>query len=266
MNLLNRLAPCVLVLSACGPQTVNAIELRQLGVADAAVEANTVDATCLGGGSASRSTVLPLGSRSILANLAHRQQRSNGRTWAYTRPTSWALDRHTIFEYGDNITREGFAIDPDVFPRMQFYTWNDDLFVDTGFTPDQSERWFHVASTYDGVTLRGYINGVEKGSRTFIEPLTTTQTLVEIGRSIHTMAYFDGMLDEVRIWNLARSPEQIAQSMNARLTGNEEGLVAYYRFDEGAGTTAHDSSDRHHDATLVAGPVWVPSPIALSCP
>ena len=63
---------------------------------------------------------------------------------------------------------------------------------------------------------------------------------MEIGRSIHTMAYFDGMLDEVPIWNLARTPEQIAKSMNTRLTGNEEGLVAYYSFDEGAGMTAHD--------------------------
>jgi hypothetical protein len=54
--------------------------------------------------------------------------------------------------------------------------------------------------------------------------------------------------------------------MYTRLTGNEEGLVAYYHFDEGTGTTAHDASDRHHDATLVSGPQWVPSPVALTCP
>lgn len=259
--------PLALVSLGCGPQTVNAIELRKAGSADAAIPGDTSDAACPGGGTAlsfdgvAARVEVDLGGALPTGNTARTVE-----TWVYTRPTSWALDRHTIFEYGDNVTRQAFAIDPDVFPSMQFYTWNDDLFVDTGFTPDQSEGWFHVASTYDGVTLRGYINGVEKGSRTFIEPLTTTQTVVNIGRSIHTMAYFDGILDEVRIWNLARTPEQIAGAMYARLTGNEEGLVGCYHFDEGSGTTAHDSSDRHHDATLVSGPLWVPSPVALSCP
>jgi len=34
---------------------------------------------------------------------------------------------------------------------------------------------------------------------------------------------------------------------------------------EGSGTIAHDASDRHHDATLLSGPEWVPSPVALTC-
>jgi Concanavalin A-like lectin/glucanases superfamily len=262
-----RLALLSLFFLGCGPQTVNAIELRRGASADAAVPGDMGDAGCPGVGRAlsfdglTARVEVDLGGTLPTGNTARTVE-----AWVYTRPTSWALDRHTIFEYGTNITRQAFAIDPDPFPTMQFYTWNDDLFVDTGFTPEQSEGWFHVAGTYDGTTLRGYINGLEKRSRTFVEPLTTTQTVVNIGRSIHTMAYFDGIIDEVRIWNLARTPEQIAGAMYTRLTGNEEGLVAYYHFDEGAGTTAHDASDRHHDATLIAGPAWVPSPVALTCP
>jgi hypothetical protein len=256
------------LLSCCGcsSQTVNAIELRQGATIDASMPGDLGDAACPGGGYAlsfdgiAARLEVDLGGALPTGNTARTVE-----AWVYTRPTSWMLDRHTIFEYGSDVTRRAFAIDPDPFPNMQFYTWNDDLFVDTGFTADQSEGWFHVAATYDGTTLRGYINGVEKGSRTFVEALDTTQTFVQIGHSVHTMAYFDGLIDEVRIWNLARTSQQIASNMYVRIGGSEEGLVASYHFDEGSGVTAHDASDRGHDATLISSPKWVPSPVALTC-
>jgi hypothetical protein len=252
-----------LLLWSCGTQTVNAIEL----LPESAGAAIPSDSGCPGSGYAlsfdgiAAHLEVDLGGTLPTGNTARTVE-----AWVYTRRTSWMMDRHTIFEYGTNITRQAFAIDPDPFPTMQFYTWNDDLFVDTGFMPDQSESWFHVAVTYDGSTLRGFINGVEKGSRTFVAPLDTTQTVVQIGRSIYTMAYFDGLVDEVRIWNLARTPQQIAGAMYERLGGGEEGLVACYHFDEGSGEVARDASDRHHDATLVSSPNWVLSPVSLSCP
>jgi C-terminal processing protease CtpA/Prc len=47
------------------------------------------------------------------------------------------------------------------------------------------------------------------------------------------------MLDEIRIWNVARSPAEIQATLNKSLTGKEPGLVAYWQFDDG---TAGDSS------------------------
>ena len=49
-------------------------------------------------------------------------------------------------------------------------------------------------------------------------------------------------------------------------SGNEPWLIAYWHFDEGAGTIAHDASTLHNDATLEFGPRWVPSGVTLSCP
>ncbi|MEM1327401.1 MAG: LamG-like jellyroll fold domain-containing protein [Bacteroidota bacterium] len=43
--------------------------------------------------------------------------------------------------------------------------------------------------------------------------------------------YFDGQIDDVRLWNLARRPEQIARDWVNRLNGDELGLMAYYPFE-----------------------------------
>ena len=43
--------------------------------------------------------------------------------------------------------------------------------------------------------------------------------------------YFDGLLDEVRVWNLARTSKQLDMDRNSKLSGEEKGLVAYYPFE-----------------------------------
>jgi hypothetical protein len=61
--------------------------------------------------------------------------------------------------------------------------------------------------------------------------------------------YFQGDLDEIRIWNVARSPEDIQAARNKRLTGKEPGLVAYWTFDDG---TAKDFSTNGNNGVLDA--------------
>lgn len=67
---------------------------------------------------------------------------------------------------------------------------------------------------------------------------------------------FRGLLDEVRIWNIALSQSQIQSQMNAPLTGNEAGLVGYYTFKSQNGA---DSSSRANNA-LPVGNVSYTSP------
>jgi len=73
-----------------------------------------------------------------------------------------------------------------------------------------------------------------------------------------------GRIDEMRVWSVFRDAATIKANMNVMLKGNETGLVAYYKFDEGMGTTVADATG---DATNVAkfidmpGPTWVKSDI-----
>jgi hypothetical protein len=66
---------------------------------------------------------------------------------------------------------------------------------------------------------------------------------------------WQGKIDEVRVWSVFRTAADIRATMKVMLKGNEPGLVAYYKFDEGTGTTIADATG---DATNVA--TMVPTP------
>jgi hypothetical protein len=53
--------------------------------------------------------------------------------------------------------------------------------------------------------------------------------------------------------------------MGYRLAGNEPGLVGYYRFDEGTGTTARDATSLGNDGTLMKGSTYGASGVTLGC-
>lgn len=78
--------------------------------------------------------------------------------------------------------------------------------------------------------------------------------------------YMNGVIDEVRIWNTARTASQIQTNAFRTLTGSEPGLIGYWQFDEGVGGTTVDASGQGFDGTIipsiVTGPNWVDSTYA----
>ncbi|MDM8557326.1 LamG-like jellyroll fold domain-containing protein [Candidatus Parabeggiatoa sp. HSG14] len=68
---------------------------------------------------------------------------------------------------------------------------------------------------------------------------------------------FLGQIDEVRVWNIARTQDQIQASMNTTLQGNEARLVAYYPLDKGTGTHITDQTNHNNDGTFINSPTWV---------
>jgi hypothetical protein len=72
------------------------------------------------------------------------------------------------------------------------------------------------------------------------------------------------MIDEVRLWNVARTGEQIKENMSKQLTGNEGWLVGYWRFDEGAGTSAADATGHGYTGSLLNGALWAGASIGCT--
>jgi proline iminopeptidase len=106
----------------------------------------------------------------------------------------------------------------------------------------QTGKWYHLAGTYDGNTIAAYVNGVGIGRESASGRMSIDEADLYIGKGDPEFSYgeyFHGALDEIRLWNVARSEKEIQAAMNTPLTGKEEGLVAYWNFDDG---TANDLS------------------------
>ncbi|HKQ48848.1 MAG TPA: LamG domain-containing protein [Phycisphaerae bacterium] len=116
--------------------------------------------------------------------------------------------------------------------------------TDTVDTNTYFDTWIHVAGVYSATNnFAGlYVNGVLKASTTASGPLLYSNADVAIGNSTAASEGFDGLIDEVRIWNVARTGTQIAANMNRSLIAPQNGLVGYWRFDEGSDQVAADSS------------------------
>ena len=119
-----------------------------------------------------------------------------------------------------------------------------------------SETWHHLALTYDGSNMILYIDAIEAGSTGAYGQITNEFSPFNIGRLVWQTTNFDldGQVDEVSLWNLALTEQQVQDYMYADLTG-EEGLVGYWKLNEGTGSTAYDSSDEGNNGQIY-GAMW----------
>jgi hypothetical protein len=136
--------------------------------------------------------------------------------------------------------------------------------------------WRHWAFTYDGVTARLYVDGqlLESVQWNLAISAGGPGAYLAIGNDFPGGdEYLGGLIDEIRIWDYARTEAEIRGTMSSPLTGNELGLYAYYSFDEGTGQIVHDDSGHGRDAYLGGStspdgsdPTWVASTAPLGCP
>ena len=67
-------------------------------------------------------------------------------------------------------------------------------------------EWTHIAGSWDGTTMRLFVNGEEQGSKPFVGPIFPVDREITIGASnLGEGQFFSGMIDEVRISNKART-------------------------------------------------------------
>lgn len=190
-----------------------------------------------------------------------------------------------IFEITDELTLEAWVkpdtVQPGWFGRMvdkfsfvdqQGYNMilNDDrLFMEVLSPTGQSRsvygsiikdgNWHHVAGTFSGTQMVLYVDGTLDNSDSF-SPMTisVSSNPLNIGNGNDGNGYLPmgGKIDEVRVWNTVRSATEIAQYKDSCLTGNEPGLVGYWRLDEGTGTTVQDLTANGNNGMVMAGAAW----------
>jgi Ca2+-binding RTX toxin-like protein len=117
-------------------------------------------------------------------------------------------------------------------------------------------QWNHIAVVKEGTTGKIYINGEDKSfsSQTFDSIITPTGNMW-FGRGYSNgfpqFDFVNGSIDDVRIWNKARTQSEIQADLNRELTGNETGLVGYWNFNSITNNTVQDLTSNHNDGTLV---------------
>jgi PKD repeat protein len=85
----------------------------------------------------------------------------------------------------------------------------------TGTSALTANTWTHLAVTYNGATLILYVNGVQVSSLTRTGNIATSTNPLQIGGDSLYGQFFQGAIDEVRVYNVARTQTQIQADMNA---------------------------------------------------
>ncbi|HET9251679.1 MAG TPA: LamG-like jellyroll fold domain-containing protein [Candidatus Eisenbacteria bacterium] len=127
-----------------------------------------------------------------------------------------------------------------------------------GATPLTVGIWYHVAATYDGTTWKLYLNGALDAEATIGRPAASTSDCpVALGSALTTVVpaagFFHGRIDEVRVWNVARTAAQILSTINDEVTTPTTDLVARWGFEEGSGTLVQSTAGTPLDGTITGG-------------
>jgi hypothetical protein len=126
--------------------------------------------------------------------------------------------------------------------------------LQTGSNVIAPNVWNHVAGIWDESDLYIYVNGILEATMPWSNTADGDGISTQIGRYIGGGSYhFRGNIDEVRIWNVARTPAQLQQNMHRELINptSEINLVAYYQFNETGGTNLPDVSANTNNGTLI---------------
>jgi hypothetical protein len=188
---------------------------------------------------------------------------------AWIRPDTVATDRDFLSNFGNTSGNYGYNL--RVFSSRVVFdistTGSDDQWLQTGQILSAG-TWYHVAATYDGTNQKIYVNGRLEIAEPASGRIFPTTNDLAIGRTAFSGGrYFDGKVDDVRIYDRALSYAEV-QSLAAKtppqsltLSGSQVthippfsypstgGLLGHWRMDEPAAGTVADSSGYDKDGT-----------------
>ncbi len=155
----------------------------------------------------------------------------------------------------NNLPGYSIAADFNNARRMRFDC--DSSVVDTQTHDAYVGSWHHFAGTYEDGTARFFVDGeLVSTSIAASGPLSHSASDLYIAAGLpssDTSEYFKGELDEVRIWNRARTPEEIAADYQRVINPNADGLIGSWRFETGSGQQVVDDSPNALNGTFGFG-------------
>jgi len=123
-------------------------------------------------------------------------------------------------------------------------------------------NWHHIVGVYNGSDLLIYVDGVLENTNNIGSiTLNSNTNNLYIGSKSGAGEYWSGPINEPRIYDRALSAEEIRRNMLNYHNPSKNGLVGWWRLEEGTGLTAYDQSGNGNHGTLnptTDPPVWTP--------
>lgn len=116
------------------------------------------------------------------------------------------------------------------------------------------KKWLTITGTFDGTYWKLYINDELVETKNEPGTLDVSDKEVLIGERVNFSKTVNALISELSIWKRAISHSEVIEYNSRDLKGNEDGLISYYKFNEGAGTTLFDNAG-NNDGNII-GPLW----------
>lgn len=187
--------------------------------------------------------------------------------WIYpTGPGSATTDGGTIINKENSYELARFANGTIQFGLSANGAGTDWAWVNTSLVAPLNQ-WSHVALVKSGTTVTVYLNS-SASSIHASQPATLTANTqnLRIGGRVGGSQFFAGIIDEVRIWNVARTQAEVKNYIfNQNLSSTATGLVSYYMLNTGSGTTATNTATNFGSLNgTLTNTTWIASPIQFA--
>ncbi len=179
---------------------------------------------------------------------------------AWVNPTTFSQTGIAMsLGYDNGVYGDGFALGINGSQLLAMFGGLG--YINNGFTLPATNQWYQIVMLRDAGVTRLYVNGVFAGGGDTTAP--QTPTAFRIGSNIG-VRFFNGAIDDVRLYNRALSSNEVAQLYGYETVPPQNfltnGLMAYYPFNG----NAHDATGNGNDGTAINGVSYIPSPLGAA--
>jgi uncharacterized protein len=117
-------------------------------------------------------------------------------------------------------------------------------------------QWHFFAIVFNSSQLTLYLDEHEYSDSLRGSSLNKATSSITLGATLHKQVYFKGQLANISVWNYPCTQAQIQTHRCGLIVGDEEGLVAYWKLDDGQGTTVKNQTGKSYQGNFRGNPIW----------